>query len=198
MKTTFLILLLSVLGSSATYAQRNADRLIDVVKSDDASVTVKVPGWLIERALKIAVKIDQADSVDDVSDVKTLVATTDEDPLHQDDDMEAWKRISESIKQVRVSFVGEARNPQTAQRASELITKLKTQDNFATYAKVRAEGDQIEVMVREDDQAVKNILLYIHGGGTMGVIHVKGNIKVSDFEQAQFSWQKDNKDEDDQ
>lgn len=193
-KARFFAIAALVLISMTVYGQRNADRLIDAVKADDASVTVKVPGWLIERAFKIAVKVDQADNVDNMSDVKDLI-TTDTDPMHQEHDMEAWKRISASIKQVRVSFVGEASNPETAIRASQWISKLKADDNFATYAKVRSDGDQIEVMVREDGEAIKNMLLYIHGDGTMGVIHVKGNILLKDFEQAQFSWQKANNDE---
>lgn len=171
MRIRFGLMLSLLLLAICAHSQRNADRLINTIKKEDASITVKVPGWLIEKAFDVAAEVEQ------------------------DEDLDAWNSISESIKQVRVSVVEQATRPETVTKVSEYITKLQAVDNYEVYAKIRQEDTTVDVMVREDRDVIKNILLYVHGEGTLAAIHVKGSIDLKDFEKAQFSWQKNKNEE---
>lgn len=167
MRILLSILLIAVLAISLQ-AQRNADRLINTIKKQESSVTVKVPGWLIAKGVRLALKEDY------------------------DEDLAVWQQMADDIKQVRVSVVESNEGRLDEAKIRSHLAKIKGEDNYETYASVRDGATNIEVLVREVEGRVKNVLLYIHGDGTVGAIHVKSNIDLTTFQQAPFSWQ-DNK-----
>ena len=163
-----LILLITLSLSSANLsAQKSVNKLIDKIKKHPKSVTMTLPGWLISKA------VDLASHSTDI-----------------EEDEQIWMEMAKDIKKIRFSVVDESNNAFQIQELDEYIEKAKHKDGFEVYAKVKNEGNRVNIMLRTKEDVVKNILIYAFSDESVAAVHLKTDIALSEFRNAKFSFNK--------
>lgn len=162
---TILTTLVGVMLCMSLQGQSQVNKLIDTVKDHPKSITMTVPGWMINMALK-AIKLD------DVSK-----------------DEEVWLSIADRIKRIRFSFVPEM-DGIDVEDLGRRIGKIKEKHHFEEYARVKSDGNRVNVLVKEKKGSIKNVFLYVRGEDGVGAIHFKTDIDPEIFKSADFSFNK--------
>jgi hypothetical protein len=148
------------------YGQKEVNRLIDQIKDHPQSITMTLPGWLIRTAVNIA-------------------STN----ANLEEDEEVWLSMAKDIKKVRFSVVeNKGVNPHTSDEMLATIPKILA-DGYDKYASVRDGGNNVEVLVRENNDEIQNILLFVHGESLVA-IHLNTEIPYEKFKKANFSFNK--------
>jgi hypothetical protein len=134
------------------------------MKDDDRSFALKLPGWIVNTGLKYALS---------------------------DKDNDALNLLKDKIKQVRI-LVNE--NPTV--NVESLITKFKSKslsDNLELYASVKDKNNTINIYAEQKKDKIKNLFFLINGENNVVLLHLKTDILITDFEKANFTFNKNNK-----
>lgn len=155
-----LILLSLVLISSCSRSPVHS--FIDEYNQEDHTVSLTIPGWLVRAGSNAAFK--------DIAD---------------DEDQAGLKEISDKLGKVRVMVAREGVVPTKA--VKELITEARDHQ-YEEYVTVRDDGKIVNVMVKQDSEIVKNLLMLISSDDEFVIAHIDSNISMDDLQKAQISW----------
>lgn len=156
-----------LLSSSGLYAQKSVDKLIDNIKKHPSSVTMTLPGWLINKAV---------DAVSNTTDLE--------------EDEEVWLEMAHDIKKVRFSVVEDDAGLLDIKKLNEFIDLAKSKDGFEEYARVKSDGNHVHILVRNEKETIKNILIYAFGEEGVVAVHLKTKFSLESFKKADFSFNK--------
>jgi len=163
MKKLFLFGLLLV-ASQSLHAQKSVDRFIDQLKKDDQSYVLTIPGWLIRTGIGIA----------------------DEEELRFE---KGFGDVVDGIKKLRVLFL----DREQAVPRSELnsvIQQIKDRDGYEDYAKVKDDGADVHVMVREKGDSIRSLVVMASSEEGFTILNLSTDIKMEDLKKANLSFNK--------
>ena len=158
-----LILLGIVLISSCSRSPVNS--FIDEYNQEDHTMSLTVPGWLVRAGSNAAFK-EMAD----------------------DEDQAGLKEIAQSLGKIRVMVAQEGVIPIMA--VKDLV--IEARDNqYEEYVTVRQKNKIVNVMVRQDDDIVKNLLVLVSSDEEFVIAHIDSDLSMKELQNAQISWNKE-------
>ncbi len=158
-----LILLSIVLISSCSRSPVNS--FIDEYNQEDNTMSMTVPGWLVRAGSNAAFK-----------------------ELADDEDQAGLMQIAKSLGKIRVMVAQEGIVPTKA--VKNLITSARGH-KYEEYVTVREENKIINVMVRNDNDNVKNLLVLISSDDEFVIAHMDTDLSLDELKKAQISWNKE-------
>ena len=138
---------------------------IDEYNQENHTVSMTIPGWLVRTGTTRAFK--------EIGDT---------------DDQRALKNIAQSLGKVRVMVASESIVPTAA--IKELVTDARN-DNYEDYVTVRDDAKIVNVMVKQEGDIVKNLLVLISSEEDFVITHIDSKLSISELENAQISWNKE-------
>jgi len=163
MKKLFLFGLLFV-ASQSLHAQKSVDRFIDQLKKDDKSYVMTIPGWLIRTGI-------------DVADEKELRFE------------KGFGDIVDGIKKLRVLFLDREKAVPRSELNS-VIKQIKDRDGYQDYAKVKDNGADVHVIVKEKNDSIKSLVVMASSEDGFTILNLSTNIKMEDLKKADLSFNK--------
>lgn len=162
MKNLFILLSIVLISSCS---RSPVHSFIDEYNQEDHTMTMTVPGWLVRAGSNAAFK-DMADKEDQVG----------------------LKEISKSLGKIRVMVAQEGVVPMKA--VKDLV--ISARDNkYEEYVTVREKNKIVNVMVKQDDDTVKNILVLVSSDDEFVIAHIDADLSMNDLQNAQISWNKE-------
>lgn len=169
LRASIAVVLLAVSLPQSSTAQKAAHSFIDQVKKKKGSVAMTLPGWLIRTGFNIASHSD--------------------DEIHE---MEGLRDIVSGIKQLRFAVLeGGGRVPSS--EIEKLVKLSKDVDGMEEYVRVKDDGQQVTVMVKENGDYITNLLILANGDEELAVVNVKTKISLTELEAASFSFNEERK-----
>ncbi len=151
---------LSVPGS----AQSSVKNIIKQLKKTEHYEGVSIPGWVIRLGLKIA--------------------ATDDAEL----DNSGLLQLAGKIKHLRVASTHlDAKKYNTRAIVGNFIKSVIKKDGFHEYVSVRSEDQHLKIMIQEEKDIIKNLLIWSVDGFEIGLIHLKTNISYDDLKAISFN-----------
>ena len=158
-----LILLGIVLISSCSRSPVHS--FIDEYNQEDHTMSLTVPGWLVRAGSNAAFK-EMAD----------------------DEDQAGLREIAQSLGKIRVMVAQEGVVPIIA--VKDLV--IAARDNrYEEYVTVRQKNKIVNVMVRQDDDIVKNLLVLVSSDEEFVIAHIDSDLSMKELQNAQISWNKE-------
>lgn len=158
-----LVLLSIVLISSCSRSPVNS--FINEYNQEDHTTSMTIPGWLVRAGTNAAFK-----------------------QIGDTEDQAGLKEIAKSLGKIRVLVAKEGIVSSTA--VNELLTAARKK-KYEEYVTIRDEGKIINVMARQDDDTVKNLLVLISSDEDFVIAHIDSDLSFKDLENAQISWNKE-------
>ncbi|MEE9439366.1 MAG: DUF4252 domain-containing protein [Saprospiraceae bacterium] len=145
-------------------AQNSVNLFIDELKSDDSSIAFTFPGWLLRFGINQAI----------------------------DDDIEyekGYEDIVDGIKKLRILNTKNLKHKRL-QNLSYAISNFKEKDGFEDYARIRDNGKNVIVLVKEDNMRIKNLLVMIEGDKDFLIFNMKTDMDLQQLKDAKLSFNK--------
>lgn len=162
MKNLFILLSIVLISSCS---RSPVHSFIDEYNQEDHTMTMTVPGWLVRAGSNAAFK-EMAD----------------------EDDQIGLKEISKSLGKIRVMVAQEGVVPIKA--VKDLV--ISARDNkYEEYVTVREKNKIVNVMVRQEDDIVKNLLVLVSSDDEFVIAHIDADLSMNDLQKAQISWNKE-------
>ena len=162
MKNLFILLSLVLLSSCS---RSPVHSFIDEYNQEDHTVSLTIPGWLVRAGSNAAFK--------DIAD---------------DEDQAGLKEIAKSLGKIRVMVAQEAQVPTKA--VKDLILSARSH-KYEEYVTVREKNKIVNVMVRQDDDTVKNLLVLISSDDEFVIAHIDSDLSMKELQETQISWNKE-------
>lgn len=162
-----LITLLFIFVLLSSCSRSPAYRFIDNYNQQSNTISATIPGWLVRTGMRAAFK--------DYSD---------------EDDVKGFAAIAKKLGEIRVFTAKNGVVPTDGIR--KLILDSKDSD-YEEYVTARDKGKIVNVMVRQDDDTVKNILIIVSSEEEVVVAHMDSEIQIHELEKASISWNKHRK-----
>lgn len=162
----YLFILLSIVFISSC-SRSPVHSFIDEYNQEDHTLSLTIPGWLVRKGSTAAFK--------DIAD---------------DEDQAGLKDIANKLGKVRVMVAQEGVVPTKA--VKNLITKARDH-HYEEYVTVRDDGKIINVMAKQDQEIVKNLLVLVSSDEEFVIAHIDSNISMDDLQKAQISWNDESK-----
>lgn len=160
-----LILLSIVLISSCSRSPIHS--FIDDYNQEDHTVSMTIPGWLVRTGTSVAFK--------DIGD---------------EGDQAGLKGIAESLGKIRVMVAKQSVVPTAA--VKELIITARDH-NYEEYVTIRDKGKIVNVMAKQNENTVKNLLVLVSSDEDFVIAHIDSNLSMEELQKAQISWNKERK-----
>ena len=158
-----LILLSIVLISSCSRSPVHS--FIDDYNQEDHTVTMTIPGWLVRTGTSAAFK-----------------------NIGDGEDQAGLKEIAQSLGQVRVMVAKQGVVP--IQAVKDLIVSARD-NKYEDYVTIRDKGKIVNVMARQDEETVKNLLILVSSDDEFVIAHIDSDLTMKELQNAQISWNKD-------
>jgi len=158
-----LILLSIVLISSCSRSPVHS--FINDYNQEDHTMSLTVPGWLVRTGTSLAFK-----------------------NISEDDDEEGFREIAKSLGKVRVMVAKQGVIPTSA--VKQLVKDAQNHE-YEDYATIRDGGKLVNVMAKQSDDTVKNLLVLVASDEDFVIAHIDANLSMEDLQKAQLSWNKD-------
>jgi hypothetical protein len=145
-------------------SQKSINNLFESIKDDEKTFALKLPGWIIDTGLKYA------------------LSETDNQTLNL---------FKDKINQMRILV-----NENKEANFNNVISKFKkaaTKDHLELYASVKDKENIVNIYVEESKEKVKNLFFLINGDDNTVLLHLKTDILLSDFKNADFTFNKEKK-----
>lgn len=154
MKTTFLLAFCAMmLAPSLHYGQTSAiNKFYKKYKIKNQSMNMTVPGWLIGLGANVAMI-----STDDVEEKEAL-------------------RLMKNVKQVKVLMLEDSKKLKD-KHVNQLFTSLR-QNSFEDLVQVRDKGSRVNVLIREDNDLIKNLFVLVRDDEEMVMVSMKTKLSM--------------------
>ncbi|MGB4960156.1 MAG: DUF4252 domain-containing protein [Saprospiraceae bacterium] len=157
---TFVLLMIAAVDLPA---QKSVNTIVDQLKKTENYEGISIPGWIIRLGIRIA--------------------ATDDNDIEQN----GLLHISKGIKHLRVATTTlDVNKYDPAAIVSNFMQKMRDKDGFEEYVSVRSEDQHLKIMVQEDDDEIKNMVIVNAEGGEIAMIHLKTKLKYEDLRQVSF------------
>lgn len=161
----YFVLLSCYISSGQVTAQNSVKNIVKQLKKTEHYEGISLPGWVIRLGLKIA-ESDDNDKLEN-SGLKQLIG---------------------KIKHLRVATTQlDSKKYNTQSIVNNFIKSLVTKDAFEEYVSVRSEDQHLKILIREDDEMIKNLLILSNEGDEISLIHLNTNISSEDLKSLSFS-----------
>lgn len=160
----YLLLLLAFSFVGSISGQKSVNKLIDNMKKHEHATALTIPGWLIRTGFNMI---------------------EDEDMKLED----GYGDLVGGIKRLRMLFIDESVD-MSKERIKYLIDEIKTRDGYVDYAIVKAEGNDVHVIVKEEGTRIKSLVVVAKGEDGFTIINLKTNIDMAELKSANLSYNK--------
>ncbi len=163
MKKGFKLAILMLVFASGITAQSSVKNTVKQLKKTDQYEGVSIPGWIIRLGLKF------------VND--------------EDEDLKSsgLLQVAKKIKHLNVATTKlDTKLYNTKAIVNNFIKGFKDKDGFEEYVSVRAEDQNLKIMVLEDDDIIKNLVIMSEDQGEIAMIHLKTNLTMDDLKNVSF------------
>ena len=155
-----LILILGSLLFLASCSKRPVDKLFTHYKQDDKVIAATLPGWLVEKGLKMA--------FDDADDAESL---------------NAFKSVIKDVDKLRVLISTDTKpNPQI-----ENLTKNMESAKYELYGMVNNKDNKINLWVKEKKDLVKDVFVFITNDDNVVLLQLKGDIDMNALQKVDLN-----------
>lgn len=86
------------------------------------------------------------------------------------------------IKSVEILSIRDRCPNNRREKIKQQITRLSDDDEYATLLQVKDKEDQVRMLVRQENEVVKELLLAVVSDDDSAVIRVKGKLNLSDVQ----------------
>ena len=159
MKQYFLLIGVLLLASCS---RSPVNKFIDTYNQDAGTFSLTIPAWLVRAGT--------SSSFDQIAD---------------DEDKIGFRDIAKSLGKIRVLAAKEEVIPDGA--VKQLIKDTRN-DDYEEYVTVREKGKTFNIMVKQEKDRVKNLLLLISSDEEFVIAQIDSDISITDLENAQISW----------
>jgi hypothetical protein len=152
------LLIVFILAMLMTSCHRNGvNRLFTEYKKDDNVIVVTVPGWMVEKGLNLAFEDDE-------------------------ESMIIFKSIVQNVQKLRV-LVSSDVNPD---RKHKNITHSMDKANYDNYAMFNHPEANFNLWVKEKNNKVKDIFLYVTTEDNVVLLQIKGDLNMDELQKIQL------------
>lgn len=163
MKKLF-FLFICILSFQAVNGQKTVDRFIDKMKKHKDSYVVTLPGWLLRTGINMA---------------------DDNNKIYEP----GIQEIVDGVKRLRVLFLnGDSQLSNSEIRS--VVNQIKEKDGYVDYATVKEDGTNLHVVVKEDKNKVKSLVLLANTEEGFTIINLKTDIDMDELRAANLSFNK--------
>ncbi len=159
MKNLFILLSIVLISSCS---RSPVHSFIDEYNQENHTMSMTIPGWLVRGGTSAAFK-----------------------DLGDESDQAGLKLIAKSLGKVRVLVAKEGVVPTKA--IKDLIISAKG-NKYEEYVTVRDNGKIVNVMVKQDKDIVKNLLVLASSDDEFVIAHIDSNLSMDQLQKAQISW----------
>ncbi|MBK8516284.1 MAG: DUF4252 domain-containing protein [Saprospiraceae bacterium] len=153
------ILLFSIPGQS----QSSVKTIVNQMKKTEHYEGVSIPGWMIRLGLKFVPKDDE-----DLNSSGLL-------------------QIARTIKHLRVATTSlDIKKYDTKAIVRNFMDKVRDKDHFEEYVSVRSEDQNLKILVQEEEEIIKNLVILSEDNGEIAMIHLKTNLSAQDLKNISF------------
>jgi len=160
----FLLVIVFCFSLESVSAQSSVKDIIKQLKKTENYEGMSIPGWLIRLGLKIAANDD---------------AELNNSGLIQ---------IASKIKHLRVASTNlDSKKYNTRAIVDNFIKTMTERDEFQEYVSVRSEDQHLKIMIQEDHDIIKNLLILSDDGFEISLVHLKTKISYDDLKSISFN-----------
>jgi hypothetical protein len=163
MKKLF-FLLVCIFSFQSVHGQKSVDKFIDKMKKHDDAYVVTLPGWLLRTGVQIA----------------------DENELRFEP---GFQEIVDGIKRLRVLFIDKDSQLDNKELISA-VNQIKEKDGYIDYATIKEGGNNVHVIVKEDNTRVKSLVLLAKSDDGFTILNLKTDIDMDKLKAANLSFNK--------
>lgn len=168
MKHIILFIMLLLMIPAISNGQSSVKSVVNQLKKTDGYEGFYVPGWVIRMGIKLIPKKDL--------DQKTI----------------GLLDIAKGIRHIRVATTKlDLTKYNTAAIVKGFASKIKNKDRFEEYVSVRSEDTNLNILVKEHDDVITNLLIMSEDQGEISFIHLKTDLSVDDLKKISFRQLKD-------
>ena len=164
MRFQFLTLFTSILLLSS--CNRNPiNKIFDDAKKHDQVFALTIPGWMVHKGMDFALRNDDVSN-----EIKNL------------------NEVTGGIKKIRLLVNTDNSDAFT----KEITAKVNDLSNkhFEPYVMVKSHEANVSMYTKESKDRLKDLFFYVNGQKESAILHVKTDIKISDFEKLSASFKK--------
>lgn len=163
MKSVLKIALVILVFASLLPAQSSVKSTVKQLKKTEQYEGISIPGWIIRLGLKFV-----NDQNEDVRSSGLL-------------------RIAKKIKHLNVAITNlDTKIYNTKAIVNNFIKGFKEKDGFEEYISVRSEDQNLKIMVIEDKDVIKNLVILSEDQGEIAMIHLKTSMTLDDLKSVSF------------
>ena len=141
-----------------TSCHRNTvNRLFTEYKKDDNVIAATVPGWMVKKGLDLAFDDDE-------------------------ESMEIFNSVVQNVEKLRV-LVSSDINPD---RKHKNIVQSMEKANYENYAMVSHPEANFNLWVKEKNNKVKDIFLYVTTEDNVVLLQIKGDLNMDELQKIQL------------
>lgn len=156
----YLIIICSTIILFASCSSKTVDKLFTHYKQDDKVIAATLPGWLVEKGLRMAIKNS-----------------------NNEEDIAAFKSIIKDVDKLRVLVSTDIKpNPELSS-----LSKNMEKDDYELYGMVNNKDSKINLWVKEKKNKVKDVFLFINSEDNIVLMHLKGEINMDALQKVDLS-----------
>jgi Domain of unknown function (DUF4252) len=161
----YLVVISFYISAGQVTAQNSVKNIVRQLKKTEHYEGISLPGWVIRLGMKIA-ESDEKDTLGNFG-LKQLVG---------------------KIKHLRIATtLLDSKKYNSQSIVNNFIKSVVSKDGFEEYVSVRSEDQHLKILIREDDDRIKNLLVLSNEGEELSLIHLKTNISSEDLKSLSFS-----------
>jgi hypothetical protein len=168
MKHVILFIMLLLMIPAISNGQSSVKSVVNQLKKTDGYEGFYVPGWVIRMGIKLIPKNEL------------------------DHETRGLLDIAKGIRHIRVATTKlDLTKYNTAAIVKSFASKIKNKDRFEEYVSVRSEDTNLNILVKEHDDVITNLLIMSEDQGEISFIHLKTDLSVDDLKKISFRQLKD-------
>lgn len=160
-----LLFFLAILFSfQSVNAQKSVNKFIDKMKKHDRAYALTLPGWIM----------------------RTGAYMMDDEDIRMES---GFNELIGGIKKLRVLVIdGDAKLAKKDFRSA--INTMKERDGYVDYARITEGNNSLHVIVKEDKNKVKGLVLLTNSDDTFAILNLKTDIDMDQLKKANLSFNK--------
>jgi hypothetical protein len=152
------LLAFAIIVSLASCQRSTVDSLFSKYKKDDNVIAATLTGWLVERGLSMALKNDE--------EAKNTL-----------------DKVVNNIKKVRVLV---SMDNKSDRPLKDISSKMR-EGNYQMFAMVNHPEGKFNLWIKEKENKVRDIFLYINSDENIVLLQVKGDINMDVLEKVNLN-----------
>ena len=164
MKTIYTIFICALITQTKLHSQSSVNHVFKQIQKTEKHESFSFPGWILRLGSKILVKSEP--------ELKNSGLLT----------------LVKKIKSIKVATTQlDITKYNTSAIVNNFIKKVQSKDNFEEYISVRSEDQNIRILIKEEKDIIKNLLILSADGADLAMIHVKTKIHIDDLKKISFA-----------